>query len=580
MLTLTQPAALWLLLALVVLLLVRRIPPRRQQLIGTLHFWAGLDSSKQPAFSHRVRRHQHLLLQASFIVLVVLALAKPQVALSRHDVALVIDTSMSMGATAQGRRRIDEALDQARLIAESLPTGSRIALYLAGPDTTGIGTFSAADATTETWSSDVRLSDGSANLDAAIERARAAEPRPSRIYVISDSTQPSASSGDVEWVHVGTPADNAAITALTVVRGEDNNSISILARVTNFGAVDAVADVVIRHRETLMARQTVSLPAGTSGSAVLQLPAVAGAIQAHLERSDALEADNSRFAVVPAPSAPRALLVGNSSPFLEQALAVLPGIDVATQSSSVAADVVICAGCDRVPTEHPRAGVLLLPSGTPSSTGLASVVLTAGDHPLLADVAAAGELVLPLVSSVPLDPPAVLMRAGGHPVLAAYEDGARRVVDLRFDPARSPMAVRPAFPLLVASSVAWLTSTDRVTWTAGDPVGLSITGITGVTGPDGTSIPHLTTRFGVSVDQTSAAGIYRFASPDGDIPVAVNPAVATESDLSSPVSGDATKSSTAGITPVRSLVNLDVALLVAALVVLAGEWRMRSRGQG
>jgi hypothetical protein len=577
MLTLTQPAALWLLLALIALLLVRRIPPRRQQPIATLHLWAGLDQAQQPALSHRLRRHHLALLQAAFIVLLVLALAKPQVALSRLDVALVLDASMSMGATDGARRRIDAAAEQARAIAQSLPNGSRMTVYLAGPDTVSIGTFPAADPSLDDRLRGIELTDASAKLDAAIERARASEPHPARIYVLSDTDAP-PSSPDVEWLRIGTPADNAAVTTLTVARDPSEATITILAGATNFGSVDATGDLVIRSDEAPIARRTLLLPAGESASIAMRVPPGAAVISARLERPDALEADNVRFAIVPRAGPIRAHLIGRS-PFLEEALGALPGLDVITQGSAEVPDVIICTGCTTLPDEHGRAGVLMLPGGTPSATGLASIVLAAGDHPLLADVNATGGEVLPVESAVPLDPSAVLMRAGGHPVLAAYAVGPRRVVDVRFDPARSPLAVQPAFPLLVAASVSWLTGAHRSTWTAGDALSVEASTITGVTGPDGRALPHRATERAVSVDQTAAAGIYRISTPSGDIPVAVNPDVADESDLTSSMAANAAAPAAAAILATQQLMDLNTLLLLAALGVLAGEWHLRRRGR-
>jgi hypothetical protein len=372
-------------------------------------------------------------------------------------------------------------------------------------------------------------------------------------------------------VLIGGPLANVAINSFTAAPDLDAGAVSLVVAATNYGGTAVTGPVVISAGDRVLARRTISVPASDSASVAFSLPSVSGLLSARLDAADALEADNTRYALAPATQTTRAVMFG-SSPFLEKALAALPGVGVAAPIANDKPDLVICAGCDSVPQEYARAHVLLLPSASQPAEAPAPIIVTSHSHPLLALVDPSGLLVTPLSNGAALEESDVLMRAAGHPVLAAYTNHGRRVVEMRFDPSRSPLATHAAFPLLVAASVSWL-SADRLDWVSGEPIRLLADGVTGVRGPDEQSIGYVVSGDDVIVGQTTAAGLYRIATAIGEVSVVVNPASHVESDLSSPA---LTSTRTATASARRSRGDVSWVLLLGALAVLAGEWRMQA----
>ncbi|HXD75482.1 MAG TPA: BatA domain-containing protein, partial [Vicinamibacterales bacterium] len=90
---LLNPAALWLLpLVALVVILARMRPEPLRRAIATLHLWTDAAGDEGPrASSTRPRINLLFILQVAFALLMVAALAHPQLRRTRRDVAIVVD---------------------------------------------------------------------------------------------------------------------------------------------------------------------------------------------------------------------------------------------------------------------------------------------------------------------------------------------------------------------------------------------------------------------------------------------------------------------------------------------------------
>ena len=578
-----QPTALWLLLAILLLLFARSTTPRQRIAVATLFLWANLDPRKASALSRRLRRHWLLILRAAFVAVVVIALARPLIPFGGQHIAIVLDVSMSMGADDGSATRLETAKARAVSLVRDLPRGGHATIWLAGSDVTALGEFPRSDSSLERALQSVRATDASADLDVAVEQARTADPTVSRIYVVSDGAPPDTQ--DVGWVPVGARAENASITAMEARRNVRDGTVALLAAVRNHGTTSMSGDLVITHAASVLARRTLHLPAVRESSVVFELPDLEGVVVARLEAADALAADNVRFTIV-APATPlRARLIGRSH-WVEQALAAYPNVTIIAAGASQTADkgevdLVICASCAEVPQADPRAGVLLLPAPSASPREPSTVVVTNGTHPLLRGLHPDGALVSPIEIGRPFDSAAVLAHAATLPVILAHEHDERRIVELRFDPAASGITGEVTFPLLVANAVEWLAAPQRgpAVLVAGEPLRHILHDNADdavVTGPDGRVIPGRRTGAELVAGDTAAAGIYRVTADDRDFEFVVNPAVERESDLSGPPA-DAPSASAPALLDARSYpAGVTHGLLLTALALLALEWRHRT----
>jgi hypothetical protein len=582
-----QPTALWLLLAILLLLFARRTPPRQRLAVAHFFLWAELESRKASVLSHRLRRHWLLILQAAFVAVLVIALARPLVSLGSQHVAIVIDVSMSMGARDGSTTRLEAAKARAVSLVSGLPRGSHARIWLAGASVDVLGEFTRSSAALERALQPVRPSDTGADLDVAIERARTADPAASRIYVLSDMA-PQHGAQDVAWLTVGGPAGNASITTLEARRDLDDGTVALLVSGRNYSAASMSADVVITNEASVVARRTLDLPAGGGLSVVFELPDLEGVVVARLEASDALLADNVRFTVLPPAQPLRARLIGRNH-FVEQALAAHPGVVTTGEGALLEGeddepDLVICAGCQEPPLVHPRVGVLLLAPSAASPRPPSALVVTNGAHPLLRRLSADGAMVAPINGGPLLDSSAVLAHAATLPVIVARESDGRRIVEFRFDPAASDVTGEVTFPLLVFNAIDWLVAPRRAAvLVAGEPFQRFANDVDGnaivVTGPDDRVIPMRRAGADLIVADTALAGIYRVTSDNRDVEFVVNPAVERESDLSVAPSGETSTPSTT-LDERTSPTGITSGLLIAALALLALEWRHRTGKRG
>jgi Ca-activated chloride channel homolog len=576
-----QPSALWLLLAILLLLFARSTTPRQRITVANLFLWADLESRPASALSRRLRQHWLLLLQAAFVAVVVTTLARPLISLDGQHIAIVLDVSMSMGAKDGSGTRLETAKARVSSLVHDLPRGGRATIWLAGSDVTVLGEFAHADASLERELQSLRATDAAANLDLAIAQARTANPAVSQIHVVSD-TAPLDSSG-LAWVPVGARADNAAITAMAARRSARGGTVTLLVAVRNYGAAAAAGEVVVTRNASVLARRTLDLPAAAESSVVFELPDLEGVVVARLAPADALVADNTRYTIVASATPLRALLIGRNY-WVEQALAVHPNVATVVAGATLGGDereldLVICASCADVPSDSPRAGVLLVPPPSESPREASAVVVTNGNHPLLQGLNVDGAFVSPIRGAIPGERAQVLAHAATLPVIVVQELDQRRVVELRIDPSASGITGEVTFPLFIANAVEWLTAARRrpTMLVAGEPLRLALddgVGEGSVSGPDGRSVPARRVGNELVVGGTAVAGIYHVNTADGrEVDFVVNPAVEGESDLS--LVPDSAPLVPAAV-DARAPAGITQGLLLTALALLALEWRHRT----
>jgi len=175
----------------------------------------------------------------------------------------------------------------------------------------------------------------------------------------------------------------------------------------------------------------------------------------------------------------------------------------------------------------------------------------------------------------------VILRVAGAPAVVASESGGRRTVEMSLDLSQPDLALTPAFPILIANALEWLTAPALLPLeaTAGEaltfPATLTIQARVRVIGPDGR--PRGARRVGSQfiVADTDAAGVYRIDLDGAEHIVAVNPSVDGEANL---FAAEDTSVDQSGITPnvtVSEPVAMGHWMMRAALVLLGFEWRLR-----
>jgi hypothetical protein len=574
------PLALLLLALIPLVLFMRRQRPTVRRHVSNLFLWSRATPDNTPAFVRHLRRHWLVVLQATCLGVIAVAASGVQLDRSSVVVAVILDASLTMGTDHDGGMRFDTAREKAVELIGGLPRRTRVRLIVADPGPRLVGEFSASDAALGRALDGVRVTHAAADVERVVEFARNAPVRASRFYVFSDASplDPVAHK-DVEWVAIGTAADNAAISDITWRRSTtERRGIEVLVRIANQGRTAVNADLSLAIDDEWTGQQRVNVPPLGRMEYSFTLADRTGIVTARLAHGDALRSDNTRSVIVPPPAGVRILLTGEAGFFLKSALQTHPGVTVVT-SPQAEHDVIVCNRCRTPPTGS--ADVLMFTP--PESGGRRPLVVlkSAVEHPVTEGIELDGTLGLPTASGTL--PGSVLAVAGNAPAILAQDTGGRRILEVRLDSDEGPFPLSTAFPLLVSSAVGWLShrDEDRTMLTAGEALEWNV-GPQGeapvVLGPDNRVLFSRFENGVLSLTDTRMAGTYRIRLASGDRAVAVNPAVRSgpeaERVLRPGVFDDGAVAAAGAAT------DLTVLLALTALLLLTLEWLYASRVRG
>jgi hypothetical protein len=367
---LQDPRGLWLLAGLVPLVALYVLKIRRQRVpVGSTWLWAAArrDLLARTPFQRLVPQVP-LLLQLLALALLALALARPATrhkAILGDHVAIILDTSASMGALdpKTGQARIELAKTAAWEALSALSPGADAMLLeaareprLVAPLDRDIKKIQAA--LDPLPARDVEGDLGSA-VALAVDRLRQLGGE-SRIVVFTDGNLAHPDAIQVPGVPlevytVGEPIDNAAIVRVDVRAGVDPASheeeVQAFALLVNHGARPRDLFLTLRLDQTTepLASRRVLVQPGERQPVVLTFRPAPGdrlkGMVIEINPHDAFAADDVAYArVPPGQKQPVVLASERGSPWLERALASDPLVDVWKGKPSEAATARVEAG--------------------------------------------------------------------------------------------------------------------------------------------------------------------------------------------------------------------------------------------
>jgi len=450
--------------ALVPLVLLHLRRRRREVAVASVLLWRDTPAVTTPRRRRaRVVLPAALALQALLLVLAVLALAAPQVGggpttAGAAPFVAVLDGSVRMAMTDVRPDRLDAARRALDRRIAALPAGTPVSVVVAGPTPRLVASRVPPDAAREALA-DARADAPSADLAAGLRLAGGELHRPGGTVALAHAEgEPApavrAFGVTVDVTAVGDRADNQALTP--PVARCDGDACSVLAGVRNEAgrAVDERL-VVERGGRQIGARDLTVAPRATADVEIAAEPG--SELTLRLDRADALPDDNRATVAVPDPGAALAvtLVSADARSPVARALAALPGVTVRRVAPGGPVGDAGLVVYDRVaPADGAAPRLVVAPPSLPGGrigAPLADPTLTGTipGTPLLAGVDLGGLVVeRGGVRRIALPPrlPAVAWAADG-PLLA--DDG--RTTVLAVDPARSNLALLPAFPLLLAN---------------------------------------------------------------------------------------------------------------------------------
>jgi Ca-activated chloride channel homolog len=595
--TLAAPAALWGLLAipLLVLLYLLRVR-RRDHPVSSVLLWqrsAPALAAYRP--SRRIERSILLLLQILATAAVVVALARPSVAvhgLGGGDLMLVMDLSLSMRARDVAPTRFDRARAEAIDLATRSRPGQRVGIVVAGlrptllvPPTGDRIRVIGALRGLEPWDA---VGDVPGAVLLAAEYPLGAG---GQIVVWTDGAHGGLPAlARVRYQLLGTSDDNVGITTFRIAR--DPGGAQALLRVDNFGSRPRRVPVVVTHGGETALRRTVDITGG--GSRTLAFPVSApGEYQARLEVQDALPEDDTASAVLDPAPLPSVLLVSDGNPYLERVLQVLP---VSRAAASRTTDPAVWASfgvviLDRAnPSPLPPGDYLLIAS---VPTNLPITLAGTLEHPAITTWERADPVLqfvdlgsLRVARAMALSANGGRVLAGGDtPLLWAYEGGGIRALLLGFALQDTDLPQRVAFPILIANSLAWLGGETPVAQ-AGEVIQVPSGGGASaeLAGPGGRRQVVQASGGMFLLPPLTRAGLYELKTPAATRTITVRPA---DSPAGMIRPGTVPVAQGAGVArdqrPVRSLkTQLPVWpwLVLTGVLAAGAEWALATRRRG
>jgi hypothetical protein len=430
------PVVLW-------LHFVRRA--QRERRVNALWLWTNEVSSSQRA---RFLPNVLLALQLIGIIAASVGAAGPRFELPGRDLVIVLDasanmTAADMGSNAQPVSRLGVATRDAGAL---FGTARKIlviragltASVLAGPSSDRNGIRAALER--------IQAGDSSSDLEGALRLARSFAPN-AETHLFTSLEPPKNFRGTLHTIRGN--GENLGITTFAL-RGTQ----AFIALESNLQAPHN-ATVRLERDGTVVARNTVRVPAGARATWLPKIKIEPGEYKASLEntsdseRLDALELDDNAFAVIGAGR----VLVAPPQDDVSRAVVSVPGVRAVAQNlppnSSAGWGAIVLVG--RIPKRLPPGNYLIFAPPEPKAK-LEPVTTWDASAPELRFASLDG--VQARISSQTAPEIAdggwtVLARAGQKPFISRGDGPGVRAVYVASDPSDSDLRLRPAFPVMV-----------------------------------------------------------------------------------------------------------------------------------
>lgn len=476
-----------------VLWLHRLRPPRRSITVSSLYLWR--EVHKQAAANKKRRKllaSLILLAQIAALVILTLLLAGPLLSVTRPTahVAILFDTSSSMSIQSRGSSdRYTEAHNRLSHFLSDGDAGRYTLIASTGEHLRYDGTsLSALQEAVANLPAPVGPSDWRGAL--ATLATLTTSDLPLSVVLVTDGAlspqedslfQPLAASEGVYALKVGKALNNVGITEFTAraVSGS-TREVQIMVRVANRGSNTEDVQLVVRSAIPLPAESGVlneldpeslrvlhqthlTLPAQTEQRILLDhTTASSEVLQAHIDRVDALPADDTAYLLSTASRPIRMLHVGQASTLLRTSIATLGNVRLddtfhrsPPRELTDEYDLVLFYD-QSVPNEF-IGTALALRSGRETADNDKPTEITwwHKTHPLARFVEWES------VSPGPAHPltvtpgELVLLESTRGPLLSVEESGLRRVVRMAIPLERSDLPFRVAYPIFLHNVLRW-----------------------------------------------------------------------------------------------------------------------------
>ena len=476
--TFLAPFAGWLAVLVVPITLFYFLKVRlRRQPVSTTMFWQQVfDERRTRAFWRRLRHLLSLFVNLLFLLLLVAAVMHPMFPSQLHPTksVIVLDNSLSMNAVEpNGTSRLNAAKSEIRRLLSSLQHGHQVALLTAGGEprvavglTDHLGTLRKKLDAIVPGAETTRLAD-------AVKLAKKISDTEIIVYTDggSDDLESLRKDDDVRLFPIGRRLENTAIVKFQPRRLHgDPLGYEILVAVVHFGATTVECRLEIDLDDTPVDVLPLTLEPNVPQALIVQgFTEKGGTLHGRLTVDDGLAADNTASAPLEECKTQNILFYGDVDFFLGNALQSQPNATVRVirnLPATIPADTVLVIH-RTVPERLPKGNVLLVDPQNGCNLLRVSEYLEvpivgkqAKEQPLLRFVRLANVLfpgartLLPSkADSAEYQFVSLIETPNGDPLYVKLTTPENRVVALSTELSRSELALRTAFPLMIANAL-------------------------------------------------------------------------------------------------------------------------------
>ena len=330
---------------------------RREVVVSSVLLWNHLVKDVQAnAPFQKLKKSLLLLLQLLIAILAILALARPAFfseTIGGSQVVVILDGSASMQSLDAGGSRFDEAKRIALKMVGNMRGGDRMMVLLATSRTRPLTSSTTDKNELRRAIARARPADTTTNLRDAVLLAASLggssmQHSGNRIYLLSDGAIPDLDeidtrSSEVQFVRIGTRAENVGIVALDVRRAfKEDGRYQMFVAVRNFSPTAKKCNLEVYRNDALIDVRPLDLPAAdrTTGfsekaEVVENLVEATGILRAKLDLKDDLDVDNEAYSQLSARREISVLLVADGSDiYLRKALNLDPHVKLDTTTPS------------------------------------------------------------------------------------------------------------------------------------------------------------------------------------------------------------------------------------------------------
>jgi hypothetical protein len=458
---------------------------RRDFVVPSVFLWRrAVQDVQANAPFQRLRANLLLLLQLLALACLVAGLGGPFILARRlggKSAIIVLDASASMKATDARGTRFAEAQGLAEQIVKGMGRRDGAALLVCGDRARAVVSFSADRGRLVSAIRAARPTDCLTTVrDGLLLAFSLAAKRPgTQIYLLSDGAFGAlpevASSAEVRFLRVGRGNNNVALLAFEAAEQQGGGGQQLFLRLRNYSSERKRCVLSISHEDDLVQAAELALAPGENHSETYQLAlSEPGLLKAEIEVADDLASDNVCYTFARPRAATRVLLVSPGNLFLEQALVVMPEVQVfkaARLSAGEAAaalrdyDAVIF---DRVapPLLGASGGVMVIGLGLDSVASVGAEIsapaITSWEdqHPALRYVNLGAVQLAKARRLTPGPGAVVLARSGEAPVVVARAGPGFRGIAFGWDFLDSDLPMRVGFPVMLTNTIRWLAQTS------------------------------------------------------------------------------------------------------------------------